>query len=237
MIKSKRLRSAAIMVALACNSLSVSANTAPSFESDDRYKYTILSQDIGDVLVEFGSSFGISMNIDGTISGRVSNFQGVLTGEEFLERLASEYGLSWYYDGVSIYVTPASANRSVVVDFKKVPPDVLEATLQELGVSDDRFKLRTTNKNGIGVLTGPPRYIQLVENAFTLLEKRQTGPKTLKEAIALSTPRSNILIIRGDSAQVWQGKNAGVLTDLKPKADAEDQAPAEQMQADQTVSE
>ena len=232
MIKANHLRSAAIVLLISCGGFGATANVTPDFYSDDRYKYTILSQDIGDVLIEFGSSFGIPMNVDGTIKGRVSNFQGVLTGPEFLDRLSNDYSLSWYYDGVTIYVTPASANRSVVVDFRKVPPDVLEATLKELGVSDERFRLRTTNKNGIGVLTGPPRYIQLVENAFALLEKRQAEPKSLKEAIARTTPRSNILIIRGDSTQLWQGKNAGVQTDLKPDAETGEEAPAAQLQAD-----
>lgn len=187
---------------------------ASAVDSNERRMYAILSQDLASVLEEFGLSVGTPIVIDEAVEGRVENLKGAMTPREFLDRLARERALVWYYDGTAIHVTPASANRSVMIDFDQVTPELLEETFASLGLADDRFAIRSTGDGGVGLLTGPPRYVELAESAFSLLEER-----TLAAAPAPGDPaqppvqvpvarRSDILIVRGDSAQVWRGRNA-----------------------------
>lgn len=208
-----RLASAAWVV------LVLTANAA-SADLDDtrRHRFTIISQDVVDVLDEFASSAGVFLNVDPKVRGRVTNFRHRVTARGFLDRLAAEQGLAWYYDGDTLHVTPADANRSVFLDFREVTPAMLEETLASLAVEDDRFAVRITGSEGIGVVTGPPRYIELVEHAFTLLQSR-----IARDGGERGPGRRSIVVVRGGAVQLWRGHMAA--QSVAP-ADASAAAPA-----------
>ncbi|MEM7641686.1 MAG: hypothetical protein AAF366_04085 [Pseudomonadota bacterium] len=175
--------------------------TVPDFHSEQRFRYSILAQDIREVLREFAGSFALPIAIDDEVRGQVANFDGALSATEFLNQLAARYALSWYYDGTTLYIAPAEANRSVVIDFDAVPAEELNAALEEMGVADPRFVVRTTGDQGLGVLSGPPRYIEMVESAFTMLENRRRPDA----APSVGATTTSMLIVRGDDAGTWTG--------------------------------
>lgn len=185
------------------------------------HRYTILSQDLRAVFEEFGASLDLSVNIDPDIEGQVSNFRSELTVKEFLNRLTSEHGLVWYFDGTTLHITPASNNRSIFVDFRRVTPAMLTETLDTLAVADDRFAVRSTGSQGIGVVTGPPRYIELVEHAFTLLQTQGAGPQGQS-----APPARPVMVVRGGSVQLWEGRNT-VPTPQPAEAQPPVEAPAD----------
>ncbi|MEM7491088.1 MAG: hypothetical protein AAF390_18395 [Pseudomonadota bacterium] len=180
-----------------------------AFDDERERRYTILSQDLVDVLGEFSAGMDVSLNVDPEVEGRVTNFRHRLTDRGFLDRLAADQGIVWYYDGDTLHVTPARDNRSIFVDFRSVTPEMLRQTLDTLAVSDDRFDVRMTGPNGIGVVTGPPRYIEMVEHAFTLLQGQTV------QAGGTAPAKRSILVVRGGSAQVWRGRS-----DLAPPDEA-----------------
>ena len=180
------------------------------------HRYTILSQDLRAVLEEFGVSLDLSVNVDPDIEGQVTNFRSALTVEGFLDRLTSEHGLVWYFDGTTLHITPARNNRSIFVDFRRVTPAMLIETLDTLAVADDRFTVRSTGSQGIGVVTGPPRYIELVEHAFTLLQSQEAGPQATD-----APPARPVMVVRGGSVQLWEGRNtAPANTEAAPPTEA-----------------
>ncbi|MEM7710186.1 MAG: hypothetical protein AAF264_05435 [Pseudomonadota bacterium] len=172
-----------------------------AFDDEHERRYTILSQDLADVLGEFSAGMDMSLNVDPEVEGRVTNFRHRLTDRGFLDRLAADQGIVWYYDGDTLHVTPARDNRSIFVDFRAVTPEMLRRTLDTLAVSDDRFDVRMTGPEGIGVVTGPPRYIELVEHAFTLLQG-QTG-----QGEGTAAAKRSVLVVRGGAVQIWRGRN------------------------------
>lgn len=190
---------------------------AASADLDDArlHRFTIISQDVADVLDEFASSAGVFLNVDPKVRGRVTNFRHRVTARGFLDRLAAEQGLAWYYDGDTLHVTPADANRSVFLDFQEVTPAMLEETLASLAVEDDRFAVRITGSEGIGVVTGPPRYIELVEHAFTLLQS-----KIARDGGERAPGRRSIVVVRGGAVQLWRGHTASRPADPAEMADA-----------------
>lgn len=187
--------------------------------STERRTFTIMSQSLSGVLAEFGANFGIPISIDDSIRGEVRNMHGDYTPKGFLNALSRENSIDWYYDGTTLHVTPTSAQRSVVVNFAKVSPQELTETLDAIGLADRRFPTRANGDGRIGIITAPPRYVELVENAFALLEART--PASDGPGRRLS-PTSSILIVRGDSTQVWRGKNA---IDTPPPPLTEDAGP------------
>ncbi|MEM8848925.1 MAG: hypothetical protein AAGE03_02710 [Pseudomonadota bacterium] len=184
-----------------------------AFDDAREHRFTIMSQDLVEVLGEFSAGMGVSLNVDPDVEGYVTNFRHRLTPRGFLDRLAAEQGVVWYFDGDTLHVTPARDNRSIFVDFQRVTPAMLQDTLKTLAVSDDRFDVRMTGPDGIGVITGPPRYIELVEHAFTLLQNQIEEPGG-----GTAPAKRSVLVVRGGDARVWQGHR-----NLAAGGDAEDE--------------
>ena len=82
-----------------------------------------------------------------------------------------------------------------------------------------RFALRQTGNTGIGIVSGPPRYVEMVENAFLMLANRTTRPA----APAMTAKR--ITVIRGEQVEVWSGPARLSSTDTAPPV-AQPTAPA-----------
>lgn len=210
---------AALAAALA---LAGPADAGPALLDDPaRVPFAIVDQALPEVLREFGSAIEIPMTVDQRVEGRVTDLSARLTARGFLDRLAADHGIAWYFDGTSIHVTPAAANGSVVIDFGAVPAETLEASLEAMGIADPRFGIRRTGEGGVGVVTGPPRYVDLVEQTFLMLAKREpagAGPKA---------PTRRIVVVRGESVETWSGMTRLEATSMRaPDGAAADDAPA-----------
>jgi type III secretion protein C len=179
---------------------------AAGLSGETRHAFTIVAQPLPELLDAFASNFGVAVAVDRRIEGEVRNLHGTFSAVEFLDAVAERSGIDWYFDGTTVHVSPASGRRSVIVDFGRVSPDALDQALSSLGLVDPRFPVRRSADGRIGVVTAPPRYVELIENAFALLQGRPAPPEP--QPGARVAPATRILIVRGDSAQVWAGKNA-----------------------------
>ncbi len=179
---------------------------APSLDDDRRYQFAVFSQDLPSVLQEFGASLGVPMTINDDVSGKVSNLYEELSPRQFLDRVSSTHGLAWYFDGNSIHITPVADNRSLMVNFSSVSADELNTALEEIGAADNRFQLQTTGTENIGIVTGPPRFIEVVEAAFAILEQSKTPPVSAATVSTNTAPKS-IRIIRAEGTQIWRSDN------------------------------
>lgn len=191
------MRAVAFAAALAV--LPATGHAETPLDDPTTHSYMVMSQDVTEALRDFGASVGLSMTIDPGVSGRISNLSGEMTARAFLDRLTQDHGLVWYYDGASVHVTPVDRNRSVLLDFNQVDPAALMETLDALAVFDERFAPRAAGEAGIGVITGPPRYVELLENTFALLAGRGDGSKP-------GGAGADMLVVRGDRVQLWRGR-------------------------------
>lgn len=92
-----------------------------------------------------------------------------------LSRITQQMGLMWYSDGQAIYIYDASEMRHAVVALRIISPAVLRHFLQQAQLHDPRYPLRGESGGRILYLSGPPVYIELVENAARLLDKEPDG--------------------------------------------------------------
>jgi type III secretion protein C len=120
---------------------------------------------------------GISATMSPTVgSGRVNGrFRG--KSERIFKELAETYGLTWYYDGTTLHVYSMSEieTRLLQVD----PADVgrVDRTLKTMRLSDARFPLRVANAEGQVLVSGPPRYVDLVEQVVGRVADTPSRPK------------------------------------------------------------
>lgn len=192
------------LLTLALGALAVPAPAAP-LDDRDRHAFAIVDQQVGDVLREFAGATGRAVDLGEGVDGRLTNFRGNYTARGFLDAVAARSGLVWYDDGAAIHVSGADAMRSVVIDFDRVPARTLTAALVDLGVADDRFALRRTSA-GIGIVTGPPRYVEMVESTFLMLADRQSPEVAGGAAHAMT-------IVRGEEVTLWRGVAEEALAD------------------------
>lgn len=206
--------------------------------SSDAYAIQVIDQDLRGVLQEFGAGLGIPVTVSAEVDGRVANLRGDFTAQEFLNKIAADQSLAWFFDGDTLHVTEARQNRSLVIDFEIVDPGRLDEMLNNMGVMNTQFPIRQLPGGQMGVLIAPPRYVELVEKAFMVLTNQWQAPATVQRSVA----RSQILVIRGDGAQLWRGARAmrvplNAVPELSDAPQVPTAKPAEEETDQQTVSE
>ncbi|RJT30038.1 nodulation protein NolW [Mesorhizobium waimense] len=171
------------------------------------YRYTVLDQDLSAALQQFGNNLNIRLNISPEVKGRIRGRMPDLPPREFLDRLTDLYDLQWYYDGMVLYVSAAKEAQTRMLVLTSVGFDGFKAALDELGISDERYVMRPAPGNGLVLVSGPPRFMALVEQTFNgLVAEAQAQPRAVE-----TPPRESVLIL-------FRGSSTMVVRDGQPEA-------------------
>ncbi|CUR68112.1 type III secretion system outer membrane ring subunit SctC [Achromobacter xylosoxidans] len=92
---------------------------------------------------------------------------------DVLDRVTASLGLIWYYDGQIIYVYDGSEASSVMLSTPPGAIDDLIAFLKNSSLYDKRFPLKQTAGTGLVYVSGPPRYVEIVQNAASMLRRQE----------------------------------------------------------------
>ncbi|MBJ7533122.1 nodulation protein NolW [Rhodomicrobium vannielii ATCC 17100] len=164
---------------------------------DTPYPYSVVEQDVSVALREFGHNVGIPIETSSKVQGRLRGRLERLTAKQFLANICAAYALDWYYDGYTLYISSADEKTTRFVSLPSSPPEELVKALKILGFSDERYPLRAGPKAGSVIVSGPPRYVSLVEQtaiALPNLENVRIGPAP--------GPVSQTTIYRGSAAEI-----------------------------------
>jgi type III secretion protein C len=120
---------------------------------------------------------GISATMSPTVgSGRVNGrFRGKT--EKVFKELADTYGLTWYYDGQTLHVYSIAEIETRLLQVDPVDVPRIDRTLKQMRLSDARFPLRIANSEGQVLVSGPPRYVELVEQVVGRVADSPSRPK------------------------------------------------------------
>jgi len=141
------------------------ASGAPISWRTQEMSSSVRNLPLGDVLRDLASSEDLRVSVDPSLRGRVSlDFRGPPTA--LLSRLEASHGVQWYYDGSVLYFTSAEQHTSAVLRMPgQISTKSFEATLTRLGIADTRFPLRADPVERLLIVSGPPRYVELVREA------------------------------------------------------------------------
>ncbi len=167
--------------------------------SDQPYGYTVLDQDLRDTLRQFGANNGLRVNLSDTVQGRVRGQLGTLAPRAFLDRLAADFGFDWFYDGFTLYFTAVSEGVNRLVPTNGASPSQVEDALRALGIADTRFAVRPLPGQNLIMVGGPPRFVELVQQAVAALAPAGE-PKPPAPAAAAANTRS-VKLYRGREEQ------------------------------------
>ena len=171
---------------------------------DATYTYTVINQDLSAALLEFGSNLNIKVNVSQEVRGRIQGRLPDLPPLAFLNRLASLYNLEWYFDGQVLHVTSARESQSRLLVPGPVPFERLASTLAAFDVADERYAVRPAPNTQLVLVTGPPRFVALVEQTLNgLIAEEQARPKSAEARMEPSLPHDTALtVFRGSQTTI-----------------------------------
>ncbi|ANW05833.1 nodulation protein NolW [Bradyrhizobium icense] len=179
------------------------------------YSYTVLDQDLSAALLEFGNNLNIRVNVSAEVKGRIRGRMPDLPPREFLDRLTNLYNLQWYYDGLVLYVSAANEAQSRLLVLKPISFDAFKAALDALNISDERYLVRPAPGDGLVLVSGPPRFIALLDQTLNgLVAEAQARPHAAVE----KQPREAVL-------KLFRGSSTTVVRDGRPEAPYSSDAP------------
>lgn len=126
--------------------------------------YTLLARqmDVREAFDAFAVAQGLSVVMSDGVAGTFSGDFRAMPSQEFLERVCTMHNLTWYYDGSAIYVYTAGEIMTTLTDLAYMKAGDVLRLLRELGVEDSRFPIKTASDGEIIMVSGPPRYVDLI---------------------------------------------------------------------------
>jgi type III secretion protein C len=164
----------ALAVAMGGNVGSVQA--VPRWD-DAPFTYYANNVAVTKVLQDFARNFSLQLDIEGAGASRTDSRLGARVNGRFnsanptafLDQMSSVYGFSWFsYAGV-LYISGASDVATRVVDARGGSISGLRDALSTLGVLDPRFGWGEMAERGVALVSGPSRYVALVERLVAQL--------------------------------------------------------------------
>ena len=126
------------------------------------YTLNAREMDVRAALETFGVAESLPVIMSRAVSGTFSGVFSEVPAAEFLDRISTTHNLIWYYDGAALYVYGAGEISSSLIDLKYLKEGNVILMLRELGLEDRRFPLRSTQDGSLLLVSGPPRYVDLI---------------------------------------------------------------------------
>jgi type III secretion protein C len=176
------------------------------------YNYVVVEQDLREVLQQFGANTGLKLALSEKIQGRVRGPLPVMAPRQFLDNLSRHFGLEWVYDGSIISVSVASESRTEMLALRDVSFPELRDGLSTAGLLDPRYQLRPIMGERAALVSGPPRYISLVQDALAAIpaSRPKTASGIAPSSIAPSSPASPAPIAPTRSLTLMRGATSSV---------------------------
>ncbi|WP_133645803.1 type III secretion system outer membrane ring subunit SctC [Paraburkholderia flava] len=176
------------------------ADAAPLRLRSAPIDYAADGKDIKDVLRDFGASQGLATNISPGVTGTVSG-KFHLAPRQFLDTLAASFGFAWYYDGEVLNVVASSDLQSTLIKLDSASTESLRDTLAKMQIADDRFPITYDSTQGTAIVSGPPRYVQLVQQIAERIDtnaQRRTGTMVRVFPLNHGWAQDRTVVLEGD---------------------------------------
>lgn len=133
---------------------------------------TVNGQEVAEFLRDFCGAQDISVSVSEGVKGVVNaSFENRAPAEIF-DSITKAYGLVPYYDGSILYVYTAAEMTSTVIALEKLETTDFRQLLTELRILDPNHTFRELAAQKIVYVSGPPRYVELLEELGQKFDQR-----------------------------------------------------------------
>jgi type III secretion protein C len=121
---------------------------------------------------------GISTTMSPSVSsGRVNGrFKG--QASTVFRGLVETYGLAWFYDGTTLEICSLGELETRLLEVDPADVGRLERTLRQFRLSDPRYPLRVSPADGQILVSGPPRFVEMVVGVADRVSQTPTKLRT-----------------------------------------------------------
>ena len=168
-----------ILLVLLFLALPVLSGAAPVAWQKKPYSHFSQDEAITSLLMDFCASQDLRPVMDEGITGVVSGHFKDQDPRAFFDFITSTYNLFWYYDGTVMFIYPANKLASRIVSLEHLSTDRIINVLEDLGITDNRFPIRSVSLEKLLYLAGPERFVELAEQTARLMDE-----KAGKQAVA-----------------------------------------------------
>jgi len=142
-------------------------------------KYVADHKDVKDILRELAASQNVMASISTQVEGNVTG-SFAESPQRFLDHLAASFGFVWYYDGTVLYVAGANEVKSVSIGLTHAHPADLRSAVARLRIADPRFAIVYDDPTNTVLVSGPPRYVELVTELARKIDVDHQQRRTLE---------------------------------------------------------
>lgn len=157
--------------------------STPEEWRDGAYAYSADNTPLSVILQDFASSHGVDANVTGLPDTFVTARLRADNAEAFLNRLALEHRFQWFVYNNTLYVSPQSQQTSRRL---KISPDAapdIKQALQGVGLLEPRFGWGELPDDGVVLVTGPPKYVDLIAQF-----SKKSEPETSEDKQMMAFP-------------------------------------------------
>lgn len=162
---------ASLLVAALCVGLAPGAGAANLSWNTRPFSIMATDKPLPDFLRELAASQGTTAVIDPKVSGTISG-KFTASAQSILNSLCATNGLTWYHDGSFLFVEPAGDARTEVMAIGSGAGARIAETLSRLRITDPRYPLTISERDGTLYVSGPKRYVEMVRQAVKMADQR-----------------------------------------------------------------
>ncbi|MCQ2393288.1 MAG: type III secretion system outer membrane ring subunit SctC [Kiritimatiellae bacterium] len=138
------------------------------------YTLTARLMDVREALTTFGVAQGLPVILSEGVRGSFSGTFKDIPAPDFLDKVATLHNLVWYCDGATIFIYSAAETTSELFDLTNTTLEDVRRMLHELGLDDARYPIKSTKDSNVVLVSGPPRYVQLVGQTIARAEQSKS---------------------------------------------------------------
>ena len=148
------------------------AASQPHWKNQQAYKLFAQGESLKQVLKNFAANYDVPVVISDNISESVNGQFDSSNPQDFLQKMAKMYGLSWYYDGSVLYIIRSDENQNRIIKLNHVSARQLKSSLIRLHIWDKQYQWRELSEQGLIFVSGPPQMIELVAQTAALMDQQ-----------------------------------------------------------------
>ena len=157
-------RVALVLFASALAPASSSAGDTQGWNPPDwangNYGYVANNEPLRSILHEFGSNLEIPVVVSSNIDIVARDGVPATTAEGFLAELHARYGLTWIFDGVTLYIYDGAESDRQTVDYPFARREAFKSAIRDAGIQGISLNWVFLPAENQLQLSGPPRFVQ-----------------------------------------------------------------------------
>lgn len=168
---------------------------------DMPYAYEAKNTPLAQVLKDFAESFGLKLDMD-DIAGVVDGRMRSESPDAFLDRLGLEHKFQWFVYNNSLYVSPLDQQQSTRIEVDEKSVDDLNQALTDVGLLDPRFGWGALPEQGVALVRGPRRYVELIQEFSAKQRSRDEKQEVIYLPLRFANAADRVIRYRGENLKI-----------------------------------